>query len=98
MRNGQPVRFELPPVGDAARERAAKAVSAGTGAPLEDVRDLFAREFARLEIGATVRSYLLALTVSSVRAILGKRRKPIAAPSAPARAESSRAVAAEPCR
>jgi hypothetical protein len=91
MRSRQLVRFEpLSSVqgGDAAKERAAKAVSAGTGAPLDDVRSLFAREFARLEIGATVRAYLLALTVSSVRTILSKRRKSMAAQAGQACAET----------
>jgi hypothetical protein len=59
---------------DAARhERAIGWLRERTGAPLADVRRLFAREFLRLEVGAKVRSYLSVLTVSNVRAIL--RRK-----------------------
>jgi hypothetical protein len=44
-----------------------------TGAPLAEVRSLFAQEFSRLELGAKVRSYLSILTVSNVRTML--RRK-----------------------
>ncbi len=44
-----------------------------TGAPLAEVRSLFAQEFSRLELGAKVRSYLAVLTASNVRAML--RRK-----------------------
>jgi ribosomal protein L34E len=44
-----------------------------TGAPLAEVRSLFAQEFSRLELGAKVRSYLTVLTASNVRALL--RRK-----------------------
>jgi hypothetical protein len=44
-----------------------------TGAPLAEVRSLFAQEFSRLELGAKVRSYLAVLAASNVRAML--RRK-----------------------
>ena len=44
-----------------------------TGAPLVEVRRLFAQEFARLEFGARVRSYLSVLTARNVLALL--RRK-----------------------
>jgi ribosomal protein L34E len=44
-----------------------------TGAPLAEVRRLFAQEFSRLELGAKVRSYLAVLTASNVRVML--RRK-----------------------
>jgi hypothetical protein len=54
-------------------ERAMSSLSDRTGAPLAEVRRLFAQEFSRLELGAKVRSYLAVLTASSVRALL--RRK-----------------------
>lgn len=57
----------------ASHERAIGSLSDRTGAPLVEVRRLFAKEFSRLEVGAKVRSYLAVLTVSNVRAIL--RRK-----------------------
>jgi hypothetical protein len=44
-----------------------------TGAPLAEVRSLFAQEFSRLELRAKVRSYLSILTASNVRTML--RRK-----------------------
>ena len=49
------------------------SLSDRTGAPLAEVRSLFAQEFAELELGAKVRSYLTVLTTSKVRATL--RRK-----------------------
>jgi hypothetical protein len=55
------------------QERAISAVRDHTGAPLVEVRRLFAQEFSRLELGAKVRSYLSVLTASNVRAML--RRK-----------------------
>jgi len=54
-------------------ERAIKSLRERTGAPLAEVRSLFAQEFSRLEPGAKVRSYLAVLTASNVRAML--RRK-----------------------
>jgi hypothetical protein len=54
-------------------ERAMSSLSERTGAPLAEVRRLFAQELATIEPGAKVRSYLAVLTVSKVRAIL--RRK-----------------------
>jgi Protein of unknown function (DUF3562) len=54
-------------------ERAIRSLHDRTGAPLPEVRRLFAHEFSRLELGAKVRSYLSVLTVSNVRAML--RRK-----------------------
>jgi hypothetical protein len=62
------------PVKEAARhERAVSSLSDRTGAPLAEVRSLFAQEFSRLELGAKVRSYLTVLTASNVRVLL--RRK-----------------------
>ncbi len=59
---------------EAARhERAISSLRNRTGAPLAVIRSLFAQEFSRLELGATVRSYLSALTASNVRKML--RRK-----------------------
>jgi hypothetical protein len=54
-------------------ERAINSLRDRTGAPLVEVRRLFAQEFSRLELGAKVRSYLSVLTASNVRAML--RRK-----------------------
>lgn len=54
-------------------ERAMTSLSDHTGAPLAEVRSLFAQEFSRLELDAKVRSYLAVLTASNVRAML--RRK-----------------------
>jgi hypothetical protein len=54
-------------------ERAVTSLCDRTGAPLTEVRSLFAQEFSRLERGAKVRSYLAVLTASHVRAML--RRK-----------------------
>lgn len=51
-------------------ERAISSLRDRTGAPLADVRSLFAQEFSRLELGAKVRSYLAVLTTSNVRAML----------------------------
>jgi hypothetical protein len=62
------------PGGEAARhERAISSLHVRTGAPLVEVRRLFAQEFSRLELGAKVRSYLSVLTVRNVRGML--RRK-----------------------
>jgi Protein of unknown function (DUF3562) len=57
----------------ARHERAISSLHVRTGAPLVEVRRLFAQEFSRLELGAKVGSYLAVLTVSKVRAML--RRK-----------------------
>jgi hypothetical protein len=54
-------------------ERAISSLRDRSGAPLVEVRRLFAQEFSRLELGAKVRSYLSVLTASHVRALL--RRK-----------------------
>ena len=53
-----------------AHERSVRALSDRTGAPLTHVRALFAYEFARLELRATVRCYLPLLTAANVRAML----------------------------
>jgi Protein of unknown function (DUF3562) len=54
-------------------DRAINSLRESTGAPLAEVRSLFAQEFSRLELDAKVRSYLAVLTASNVRALL--RRK-----------------------
>jgi len=54
---------------EAARlERAISAIAETGNSSLEKIRGLFAEEFARLEKGAKVRTYLHALTVANVRA------------------------------
>jgi hypothetical protein len=57
----------------AKHERAISSLSDRTGASLAEVRVLFARELARLELGAKVRSYLAVLTASNVRATLRRQ-------------------------
>ena len=59
------VRDEL--LGD---ERVIRSLSGRTGVSPAEVRTLFSQELARLQLGAKVRSYLPALTASSVRALL----------------------------
>jgi hypothetical protein len=54
-------------------ESAINSLRNRSGAPLAEVRSLFAQEFSRLELGAKVRSYLSILTASNVRTML--RRK-----------------------
>jgi len=55
------------PFGD---ERVISSLSGRTGMPPGEIRSLFSEEFARLQRGAKVRSYLLALTAANVRALL----------------------------
>lgn len=54
-------------------ERAITALRNRTGAPLAEVRSLFAREFSRLELAAKVRSYLSVLTAANVRTMLRRQ-------------------------
>jgi len=54
----------------ARRERAIRGLTEGADASVDEVRGLFAVEFARLERGAKVRKYLDVLTTSNVRAEL----------------------------
>jgi ribosomal protein L34E len=56
-------------------ERAVASLCDRTGAPLAEVRSLFAQEFSRLELGARVRSYLAVLTASNVRAMLRRKAR-----------------------
>jgi hypothetical protein len=58
------------------QERAIASLSDSEGAPLAEVRALFARELLRLELNAKVRRYLPVLAACNVRATL--RRRPTA--------------------
>lgn len=60
-------------------ERAIRSLSARSGAAPADVRVLFVREFARLEMGARVGSYLTVLAESSVRGMLGREARMLSA-------------------
>jgi hypothetical protein len=60
-------------------ERAMSSLHDRTGVPLAKVRSLFEQEFARLELGAKVRSYLAVLTASNVRGMLPRKGAPAAA-------------------
>ena len=54
----------------AKHERAIAAIAQSTAHPVEEVRSVFSKEYARLEASAKVRTHLSALTTSNVRAIL----------------------------
>jgi hypothetical protein len=74
VHGGVSMRSLLEPNKEAVRhERAISSLRNRTGAPLAEVRSLFAQEFSRLEFGAKVRSYLSVLTAANVRTML--RRK-----------------------
>lgn len=61
---------------EAARhERAISTIAEAGNASLEKIRGLFAKEFARLEKGAKVRTYLHALAVANVRAQVREEAK-----------------------
>ena len=51
-------------------EKLIRSLSGRTGVPPGTIRILFSQEFARLALGAKVRSYLPALTAANVRALL----------------------------
>ncbi len=51
-------------------ERVIRSLSDRSGMPPTEIRILFLQEFARLQLGAKVRSYLPALTAANVRALL----------------------------
>jgi uncharacterized protein DUF3562 len=53
-------------------ERAIRALTDASGAPLEKVRDLFTKEFSRLERIAKIRTYLHILTTVKVRTMLSR--------------------------
>ncbi len=58
---------------DAARsERAIRALTDASGAPPDEVRELFTVEFNRLERVAKIRSYLHVLATANVRAMLSR--------------------------
>lgn len=57
----------------AQHERTISALSERTGVPRAEVGALFAEEFARLALGAKVRSYLVTRTASNVLATLRKK-------------------------
>ena len=64
---------------EAARhEHAITSLSVRTGTSPAEVRALFARELARLELRAKVRTYLSVLTTSNVRAMLPAKGNPSA--------------------
>jgi len=62
------IPFDLPRSWKREWERAISAIAQACNASLEKIRSLFAEEFARLEKGAKVRTYLHALAVANVRA------------------------------
>jgi hypothetical protein len=69
--------FRLEPGNEVAQhERVIGALTDLTGAPVAEVRALYADEFARLARGATIRSYLAVRAKSNVLAILRARRDP----------------------
>lgn len=55
-------------------ERAIVGLSARTGRPLVEIRELYAREFARLQRRAKVRTYLSVLTTANIRTLLAAKR------------------------
>jgi hypothetical protein len=56
-------------------EREIRSLSTRTAIPPDEVRALFAHEFARLGMGAKVGTYLTVLTTSNVRAMLRRKGK-----------------------
>ena len=56
-------------------ERTISSLCDRTGAPRADVQALFAREFLRLGLGATVRSYVRLLATANVYAALRRRAR-----------------------
>lgn len=57
-------------------ERVIRSLADRTGVALLEVRTRFGREFARLESGASIRSYLTLLTASNVLTALRREREP----------------------
>jgi hypothetical protein len=62
-------------------ERVIRSLSRRTGVPPAAIRILFSQEFARLALGAKVRSYLPALTAANVRALLRSVRTVLREPA-----------------
>ena len=56
-------------------ERTIRSLCDRTGAPHADVQALFAREFTRLGLGATVRSYVRLLAAANVYTVLRRRAR-----------------------
>jgi len=56
------------------RERAIASLSDSTSVSVEEVRNVFEREFARLEPTAKVRAHLETLVTSKVRTLLRSKR------------------------
>jgi Protein of unknown function (DUF3562) len=71
-------------------ERAINSLRERSGAPLTEIRSLFAQEFSRLELGAKVRSYLTVLTASNVRAMLRRKDTQPRKTAMPAQTSESR--------
>jgi hypothetical protein len=67
------------PFGD---ERVIRSLSGRSGIAPTEIRTLFSQEFARLQLGAKVRSFLPALTAANVRALL-RARSPRERPTEP---------------
>jgi len=59
----------------ASHERMIGSLCARTGAPEAEVRALFSSEFARLALGATIRSYLTLLAGANVLGLLSRARR-----------------------
>ncbi len=57
------------------RERAIASLADTTTISIEEIRNVFERELARLEPTARVRTHLEALVTSNVRTLLRSRRK-----------------------
>jgi hypothetical protein len=67
--------MEKPDSEAASRERVIAALVESTACTPEEVRQVFAQEYARLEATAKVRTHLQALVVSNVRAILRRAER-----------------------
>jgi hypothetical protein len=59
----------------APHRRAIQSLCDRTGRAPAEVRDLFGREFSRLEMGAKVGTYLAVLTESNVRGMLRRKAR-----------------------
>jgi len=68
-------------------EHAIRSLADRAGVALAEVRTRFGREFARLETGASIRSYLTLLTASNVLAALRREREPSSCAAGGAHAE-----------
>ena len=59
----------------ARQEQSIASLADRTDVSEEEIRGLFIREYARLELNATVRTYLQVLTTSNVRSMLRATRE-----------------------